>query len=162
MNILSGTPVWVFPLFVLLLIFSVWQSRARSASLKQLAILPLIFISVSLARLANIDHLLSANYLLTLLAAAALFTAMRSTKKITRDENSSKLLLAKDYLRGTGIMLIFCCQYYLAARHAIVGSALSFSEYTMISAALAIATSPMLSSVIAAAILQQRTLTARL
>ncbi|WP_353409965.1 hypothetical protein [Pseudoteredinibacter isoporae] len=150
MSVIAGTPLWVYPLFLVLLVCAVWQSRDRTASVIQLSILPLIFPVISTLRLIELGYILSIAYLSILLLASVLLVYVRIQNKVQTSASSGKVRLAKDWLRGTGILLIFFCQYYLAARHAMKNGELMLWEFATYASLSALATSPMLSTAIAA------------
>ncbi|MBB6521768.1 hypothetical protein [Pseudoteredinibacter isoporae] len=150
MNVIAGTPLWVYPLFAVLLAFSIWQSQGRTVNMIQLAILPLLFLITSTARLAQVDQILSLLYLCTLLFISCLLVYFRSRKRVHVSATLGKIELSKDWIRGAGIMLIFFCQYYLAARQAILGEGIPLGEHSILAVILALSTSPLLSTAIAA------------
>lgn len=55
--ILQGAPLWVWPLFALLLFLGIRNLRARSAPIASLVALPLAFFGLSISNLLPLDHL---------------------------------------------------------------------------------------------------------
>lgn len=144
MNILTGTPIWVFGLFVVIGFFSIHQSQARNANMVQLGIFTALLVVFSISKLIGYSFAASIIYLSVLIIACHRLLKSLSVAQIKLSPSGKELILNRSYLRGAGIMSIFFIQYYMSARHAVTGSSLANIEYSMIACGMALSSSPLI------------------
>ena len=104
LNILEGTPWWVYVLFIYLLSIGIKGTQPRGVPIKQMVLLPLILTAWSLY--AFLDHLQGRYEFLALWASAAFiggYLALHWVKKLKLSVDKVKGIV---YLRGSPVNLI--------------------------------------------------------
>jgi hypothetical protein len=116
-EILRRTPIWVFPLFLLLLTVGCMQSRTRPVATARLAILPVAMPALSLYGVLSVfgaDAIALACWLAALLAAAASVRAVGLPKGVTYSPEPKVFTVPGSWWPLALIMVIFFTRYAVA------------------------------------------------
>ena len=121
-QILSRTPPWVFGLFVLLVALGVQQSRPRDIGRTRVALLPAIFLPLSLWGVWNAfgaETLAFAGWLAGVGAAVLIHRAARTPREVPYDPQARRFHVAGSWVPLGLMMVIFFLRYAIAVAIAI-------------------------------------------
>ncbi|HEY0393814.1 MAG TPA: DUF6622 family protein [Candidatus Elarobacter sp.] len=119
-QILVHTPIWVYGLFFVLLVFGLMQTRTRTVAKIPALLLPVGMIALSLFGIYSSFGFrplpLVAWATATAIASAAGYAFFRDTR-VRRDATGGKFLIAGSWGPLVVMMAIFCVKYVYAILH---------------------------------------------
>ena len=137
-EILKRTPLWVFPLFVLLLALGYAQSRTRHVTAARLAILPIALPGLSLYGVWSVfgaDATAVACWSAALLVAAASVRAVGIPKGVTYSPDAGVFVVPGSWWPLVLIMVIFFTRYAVAVALARSASLHQLAAFAVLVAA---------------------------
>ncbi|MBB1200847.1 hypothetical protein EGM70_11150 [Enterobacteriaceae bacterium 89] len=121
-HMLTGTPVWVYVLFVFLLIRGVKSRRPATVSLTRQAVIPLIFLVWDLYDLVKYRHLsptIVAVWIGVLVVGAAVGYSLIRPERVRRGEEAGTILRQPDYSALPLMMTAFLIKYVFGVMAAV-------------------------------------------
>ena len=135
LEILRRTPVWVFPLFLLLLYLGFAQTRTRPVGTARLAVLPVLMPGLSIFGMLSVfgaNAIALACWLAALLATVASVRAVRVPKGVTWSPGAKAFLVPGSWWPLALIMLIFFARYTVAVALAMNPSLPQLTLFTVL------------------------------
>ncbi len=137
-NVISHTPVWVWPLFVLLLIMGWMHSRDRVVAKLRLLVQPLVFTGIGISSfLINGASAFAATALLVMMAIGLMVGQMLGRRDGATIDAAGNVHVPGEWISMALILIIFASRFAAGAAQgiapAMVGSALITVPLAMIS-----------------------------
>lgn len=135
LEILRRTPVWVFPLFLLLLYLGYAQSRTRPVGTARLAVLPVLMPALSLYGLWSVfgsNRIALACWLAALLLTAVSMRAIGAPRGVTYSPDARAYTVPGSWWPLTLIMAIFFTRYAVAVALAMNPSLPHLALFTVV------------------------------
>ena len=127
-QILSNTPIWVFVLFFVLLVFGLMQTRTRTVQKIPALLLPAGMIALSIAGISSSFGLTPvplASWATALAIAAFVGYALFRDKRVEYDATAQRFFVPGSWVPLAVIMAIFFAKYVYAVMHAFSAAVIS-------------------------------------
>jgi hypothetical protein len=135
LQILYHTPIWVFVLFFVLLVFGLMQTRTRTVRRIPAFLLPAGMIALSLAGINSsfgLRPLALASWAIALAIAAVIGYALFRDKRVEYDATEKKFFVPGSWVPLAVIMAIFFAKYAYAVMHALSADVISTSSFVAV------------------------------
>lgn len=135
LEILKRTPIWVWPLFLLLLYLGFAQTRTRTVGTARLAILPVLMPALSFFGLVSVfgsNAIALACWLAALLLTAASMRAIGAPRGVTYSPDSRTFIVPGSWWPLALIMVIFFTRYAVAVALARNASLAHLGMFTVL------------------------------